>query len=215
MEYKSHTIMKILDTAIVMSGTASTLDLFGAFGNSDDNITLIKNETSGRAFWTMDGKAYYSYDINGVFKNLPSNLEGYDLKVNFYDKNGTFLHEGGRDIEDVASDSQNNEVTYIGTFGAYKSYDIKKIEVIIEDAEGKIVFNETYEFDMDKMDLTSLDHEPTTTSNSSSDSISSSSSSDNANFNYDIDTNGKSAHYSVEGEVNGKSYNYDVNYNYN
>lgn len=136
-------------------------------GNDDTNITLIRIDASGEGYWAYgSNNPYYRYEVDGVFKNLPSDLQGYNLKANFYDENGKFVHEGGLDIEDIAKDSANNEITEIAGFGVYNTmYNISYIEIIIDNPNGEIVFNQTIEFDMDKMDLSSLDHKPSNTTN--------------------------------------------------
>ena len=136
--------------------------------NDDDtNITLIRVDASGRGYWAYGSNdPYYHYEVEGVFKNLPSNLQGYDLKAIFYDENGKFVHEGGLDIESIAKDSLNNEITEIAGFGVYNTmYNISHIEITIDNPDGEIVFNQTIEFDMDKMDLSSLDHKPSNITN--------------------------------------------------
>lgn len=200
-------------TIIIMSGAVSAFDLFGN-SDTDDNITLIKNETSGKAYISSyDNQPRYNYYLDGDFKNLPSNLEGYELKSTFYGENNSFIHTYDPDLKDVIEYPSSYHVAY---FEAHKFYNITKIEVTIYNPDGEVVFNQTYDFDMNKIDLTGLDYTPTPiSSDSSSGSISSSSDSGNANINYDIDADDNSAHYSVEGEIDGKSYNYDVNYNYN
>ena len=137
----------------------------GSDNNDSTNITLIRIDAYGRGYWAYGSNdPYYHYGVEGVFKNLPSNLQGYDLKASFYDENGKFVHEGGLDIEDIAEDSQKNEITEIAGFGVYNTmYNISYIEITIDNPQGDIVFNQTIEFDMEKMDLSSLDHKPSNT----------------------------------------------------
>lgn len=201
---------------IVLCSTVSSFDLFdndNSDDNSDDNITLIKNETSGYASVTEGEDPNYYYYVDGVLKNLPNNLQGYDLKTIFYAENGTFLHEDEGNIRYIAVDSAKSEQSTIGYWCTQDPVNISYVEIIIINPDGEIVFNQTMNYDMEKFDYSRLNH-PYSPS-SSSDSTSSSSGSDSANVNYDINSDGKTAHYSVEGEVDGKKYNYEADYNYN
>lgn len=212
-------VIAILAIIVIIMG-ALLVPNITSNATDDANITLIKAESSGSAFYGYGtNQECYNYNLNGVFRNLPDNLQGYDLKSTFYDENGEYLHDSSEDIENVAEHSANDESYGVAHWQAHKLYNVSKIEVVILDPDGNVVFNETYDYDMKKMDLSGLDHEPTTTTDSSANSTSGSSSysSDDGNVDvdYDIDANDKSAHYSVKGEVDGKTYDYDVNYNYN
>ena len=48
---------------------------------SDADIKLIKAETRGYVFVNNGSDPYYNYYLDGVLLNLPSDIEGYDLKT--------------------------------------------------------------------------------------------------------------------------------------
>ena len=180
MDYK-YIIIGVL-VVIIIALCAVIVMPHNETANDDSNITLIKADTEGYASVT-DGKEYYHYYLTGVLQNLPENLDGYDVKTRFYGSDGKYLDDDG-DMYDIARSSANSQKTTLGAVTPNEDYHMEKVVISVIDPNGKIVFNDTIKFDMNKFDYSDLNGE----------------SSDDSN----------SAHYSVEGQVDGKSYSYDV-----
>lgn len=151
-------ILIAIITIIIGIGIISSLP-----NNDDTNITLNNVETFGHTFVSSDNQEYYYYNLKGVFKNLPSNLHDYTLKSTFYGTDGEYLHQ--TTAYNLGSIAENPSMYNIANWESTKYYNVSKIELIITNPDGNIVFNETYDFNMEKMDLTGLDKK---NSNSSS-----------------------------------------------
>jgi len=132
------------------------IGIFSSIPNNDDtNITLNNVETSGYTFVSSTNQEYYYYNLQGVFKNLPSDLHDYTLKSRYYGTNGEYLHQTtSNNLNGIA---ENPSMYYIAHWEATRYYNVSKIELNIFNPDGNIVFNETYDFNMEKMDLTGLD----------------------------------------------------------
>ena len=125
---------------------------------SDADIKLIKAETSGHVFVNNGSDPYYNYYLDGVLLNLPSDIEGYDLKTIFYGENNEFLHEDDGYLEWMVDSFAKSEQDLLGSWETQDPKNVSKIEVIIIDAMGEIIFNETVKYDMDKFDYSRLNH---------------------------------------------------------
>lgn len=126
--------------------------------NDDTNIKLIKAETSGYVFVNNGSDPYYNYYLDGVLLNLPSNIEGYDLKTIFYGENNEFLHEDDGYLEWMVDSFAKSEQDLLGSWQTQDPKNVSKIEVIIIDPQGETIFNETVKYDMDKFDYSRLNH---------------------------------------------------------
>ena len=131
--------------------------------SDDTNITLIKQETKGYVFINNGSDPYYNYWVGGVLLNLPSNLKGYDLKTIYYGENNEYLHENNGNIKWVAENSAKSDPNTIGYWQTQDPHNISKVEVIIINPLGEIVFNETVKYDMNKFDYSRLNHDNNTT----------------------------------------------------
>lgn len=125
---------------------------------SDADIKLIKAETSGHVFVNNGSDPYYNYYLDGVLLNLPSDIEGYDLKTIFYGENNEFLHEDDGYLEWMVDSFAKSEQDLLGSWQTQDPKNVSKIEVIIIDPMGEIIFNETVKYDMDKFDYSRLNH---------------------------------------------------------
>lgn len=90
--------------------------------------------------------------------NLPSDIEGYDLKTIFYGENNEFLHEDDGYLEWMVDSFAKSEQDLLGSWQTQDPKNVSKIEVIIIDPMGEIIFNETVKYDMDKFDYSRLNH---------------------------------------------------------
>ena len=121
-------------------------------GDEELDIKLIKESTNGFSYKTTTNDSYYNYYVKGVLLNLPSNIEGYDLKAKFYGESNEFLHESDENIEYVASNSKVSDIATIGFWGTYDHHNVTEVEIIVIDPKGEIVFNQSVEFDMEHFD---------------------------------------------------------------
>lgn len=60
----------------------------GLFGSNDKNITLTNVTTNGWCNSYDDGDISSVYEIDGIFNDLPNNINDYELKVAIYDNGG-------------------------------------------------------------------------------------------------------------------------------
>ena len=134
---------------------------FSFIGNSNSNgsqnITLIKENAYGFTF-VNDGVPYYNYYLDGVFTNLEGDFQGYDMKARFIDENGSLVKEYRDDYMKYAfSDSKKSQTSTLASIQTNKLYNVSYIQVEIMDPNGDLVFNESVDFDMAKMDLSGLE----------------------------------------------------------
>lgn len=132
--------------------------LTGNSGNDDSqNITLIKENAYGFTF-VNDGVPYYNYYLDGVFTNLEGDFQGYDMNARFIDENGSLVKEYHDDYMKYAfSDSKKSQTSTLASIQTNELYNVSYIQVEIMDPNGDIVFNESVDFDMAKMDLSGLE----------------------------------------------------------
>lgn len=132
--------------------------LTGNSGNDDSkDITLIKENAYGFTF-VNDGVPYYNYYLDGVFTNLEGDFQGYDMKARFIDENGSLVKEYRDDYMKYAfSDSKKSQTSTLASIQTNELYNVSYIQVEIMDPNGDIVFNESVDFDMAKMDLSGLE----------------------------------------------------------
>lgn len=138
-----------------------TMNLESTLINNDDsakNITLIKEDTSGYVFVNNGSDPYYNFYVKGVLLNLPSNIDGYDLKTIYYGEDGKNIHEYKGNIQRVASDSSKSEQSILGAWQTQDPQNVSKVEIIIINPTGETIFNQTLKYDMDKFDYSRLNH---------------------------------------------------------
>lgn len=151
--------MKILLGIVLLIVIAAIVFSFTGNSNEDiGNITVIKEYTYGYAF-SNDGKTnYYNYFLEGVLKDLPSDYEGYDYRATFYDENGSFVgSDDTYDMEYLVSRSKKSQRDMLASIQTTEYYNVSHIQLEITDPNGDIVFNESVDFDMTKMDLSGLE----------------------------------------------------------
>ena len=147
--------------ALVVIVAIVGLMAFSFIGNSNSNdsqnITLIKENAYGFTF-VNDGVPYYNYELDGVFTNLEGDFQGYDMKARFIDEDGSLVKEYRDDYMKYAfSDSKKSQTSTLASIQTNKLYNVSYIQVEIMDPNGDIVFNESVDFDMAKMDLSGLE----------------------------------------------------------
>lgn len=149
---------KTLAAIVVIIAIAGVL-FFSFSGTSNDdshNITLIKENTYGFAF-VNSGVPYYNYELEGVFTNLEGDFQGYDMKAKYYDTDGSLVREYHDDYMKYAfSDSKKSQTSTLASIQTNEFYNMSYIQVEILNPDGDLVFNETVDFDMTKMDLSGL-----------------------------------------------------------
>ena len=160
----SKSIIRLPSLKIILA-IAALLIIIGllAFGlngqdaNSSDggNITLIKEKINGYAYLN-DGKPYYSYYVDGVIKNLPRDIHEYELKGTFYDDKGKFIYEDQGYLEFIKECSDKSEPSLLVSCYTDDLRNLSYVQLELKDPNGDIVFNETIDYDMDKMDLSGL-----------------------------------------------------------
>ena len=143
--------------------------------NEGKDISLIKESTSGYAFYSSN-KTVYQYDLKGVFKNIPADPDGFTVRGIFYD-DGKVIKEDEMDLDYYSYYTENSEPTSLVSIQTHDFENVTDVQVIIMNPDGEVVFDETYDYDMDKFDLSGLDEKPEIDSNEDTDSTSDSSSS--------------------------------------
>ncbi len=134
---------------------------FSVIGNSNNNdsqnITLIKENTYGFTF-VNDGVPFYNYELEGVFKNLPDDPKGYQMKASYYDTEGNFIKDYEDDyLSTVFHFSKDSQPFTLGSIQTNDFYNVSHIQLEITDPNGDLVFNESVDFNMEKMDLSGLE----------------------------------------------------------
>ena len=105
---------------------------------------MIKENAYGFTF-VNDGVPYYNYYLDGVFTNLEGDF-------------GSLVKEYRDDYMKYAfSDSKKSQTSTLASIQTNKLYNVSYIQVEIMDPNGDIVFNESVDFDMAKMDLSGLE----------------------------------------------------------
>ena len=144
---------------VILSMSCVSAGLFdGLFGgeDSDKNITLIKESVEISRIIYDDGEISTWYYVKGVFKDLPSDVKGYNLKISGYDENGKLIKDGdGFSMKSIAKSSKDSEPSLLGVVydKEYEEKNISHIELTILDKDGKIVFDKNITFNLDTMDL--------------------------------------------------------------
>ena len=124
--------------------------------SNDNNITLIKENVKGQAYLS-DGKPICYYHVDGVLKNLPDNIEGYDLKGTFYDENNKYIGENNAMMRFVKEDSDKSELSTLVTCYTHGVKNLSYVELEMTDPNGNVILNKTLNYDMEKMDLSEVE----------------------------------------------------------
>lgn len=124
--------------------------------NEGKNITLIKESTSGYAFYSS-GKPVYNYAVSGVLKNIPQDSNGFTVRGTFYDESGKEVGSDENDLDYFEYYTENSDPTEIVCLQTHDLVDVNKIKIEILNPDGEIVFEKTLKYDMDKFDVSGLD----------------------------------------------------------
>lgn len=175
--------------------------------NEGKNISLIKESTSGYAFYSS-GKTVYQYDLRGVLKNIPEDSNGFTVRGTFYGDDGKSLGEDEMDLDYFEYSSENSNPESIVSLQKYEFVNVSEIQVTILNPDGDVVFDETFDYDMNEFDLSGLDDKPETdddnddletdyesSSSFSDDDTSSSSSSSSSSMTFVASVNSDKFHY--------------------
>lgn len=161
---------------IVLSMSFVSAGLFdGFFGENDKDISLIKESTEATRNIYDDGRVDTIYSIKGVFKDLPNDIKGYNLKISLFDEQGNLMKESdGYAMKDIARNSKDSEPHELGLI--YTSeYEIKNATSILltmYNADGNIVFNKNITFNMNNMKINKLTKDKSSSSSSDKTNIS-------------------------------------------
>lgn len=119
------------------------------------NITLIKEKINGYAY-ESEGKNYTSYYLEGVIKNLPKDIDDYDLRGTFYDEKGRYIYEDQGYLDYIKESSDKSTPSLLASCYCEGFRNLSYVQLELKDSNGDIVFNETIDYNMDKMDLSGL-----------------------------------------------------------
>lgn len=212
----------IIVAIIIIVAAAMTLpDML----NDGSNIKLVKEDTAGYAFYS-GGKEVYDYYIEGTLQNLPNN-DNFEVKMVAYDTEGNQIrgvHDSPSSTSVLKYDADHGITGRVANIQSYEPLNISKVELLVYNPDGEVVFNQTLDFDMNNVDLSGLDEKPdTTTTDDDSTTISDENSTlsvDGQNINYE-DVNGnlevtvENGVYHYKGTYNGISYDYKLDKNGN
>ena len=149
---------KALSALVVIVAIVGIMAFSFIGNNTDDsqNITLIKENTYGFTF-VNDGVPFYNYELEGVFKNLPDDPKGYQMKASYYDTDNNFIKSYEDDyLSTVFHFSKDSQPFTLGSIQTNEFYNVRHIQLEITDPNGELVFNESVDFDMGKMDLSGV-----------------------------------------------------------
>ena len=127
--------------------------------NEGRNISLIKESTSGYAFYS-DDKPVYQYDLTGVLKNIPEDQDGFTVRGTFYDDDHSVIKKDERDLDYFSYSTENSDPTTIASIQTNDFFNVSEIQITIMNPDGDVVFDEKFDYDMDEFDLSGLDDKP-------------------------------------------------------
>ncbi len=80
------------------------------------------------------------------------------MQASYYDTDGKFVKDYEDDyLSTVFSFSKDSQPFTLGSIQTNEFHNISHIQLEITDPEGELVFNESVDFNMEKMDLSGLD----------------------------------------------------------
>ena len=157
MKLKKSYLLVLSLIIIVLSMSCVSAGLFdGLFGGEDDakNITLIKEKTHGRCTYYDSGKVHAIYSIEGVLKDLPENIDGYDLQFLVYNDNGKLLKESSAtSMKYIAENSKKSEPVELGALSLDKFENVSIVKLKLINEDGTVVFDKNVTFNMENVDI--------------------------------------------------------------
>lgn len=105
----------------------------------------------------MTNKTVYQYDLKGVLKNIPKDSKGFTVRGTFYDNNGQVIKDVDTHLDYYSYYTEKSEPTSIASLQNYEFVNVSKIQLTIMNPDGNVVFDKSYDYDMDKFDLSGLD----------------------------------------------------------
>lgn len=142
---------------VILSMSCVSAGLFdGLFGgdDSDKNITLIKESTGGHCTYYDDGDIHALYFIDGVLKDLPNDIKGYDLKFSIYDENGKLIKEEyALSMKFIADHSKESDPVELGSISLDEFKNVTVTELTLYNADGVVVFDKNVTFNMDNVEI--------------------------------------------------------------
>lgn len=89
---------------------------------------------------------------------MPDDPKGYQMKASYYDTDNNFIKSYEDDyLSTVFHFSKDSQPFTLGSIQTNEFYNVSHIQLEITDSNGDLVFNESVDFDMAKMDLSGLE----------------------------------------------------------
>ena len=141
---------------VILSMSCVSAGLFdGLFGESDNdkNITLIKESTSGLCTFYDNGEIHAVYNVEGVLKDLPEDIDGYDLQFSFYDENGKLIKEqSALSMKFIAEHSKDSDPVDLATISVNEYKNVSFVILKLLNDDGIVVFENNVTFNMDNVE---------------------------------------------------------------
>lgn len=145
----------VLIAILIIAGAAvfSTMQSGSDTSDNTKEIAMTITEVTGYSFDSdYDNKTYYSLYTHALLSNVPSNLDGYLLKTNYYDENGTRIGQETDSLKNVYSSEYPDYPVSFAFFDSNKKPHPDYVTVdIIKD--GQTINNYTYEIDKSDIDF--------------------------------------------------------------
>ena len=98
----------------------------------------------------MTNKTVYQYDLKGVLKNIPKDSKGFTVRGTFYDNNGQVIKDVDTHLDYYSYYTEKSEPTSIASLQNYEFVNVSKIQLTIMNPDGNVVFDKSYDYDMDE-----------------------------------------------------------------
>lgn len=151
--FSNGSIFIILIAIVLVIGGILILTSFADVDDHDNqdvgHVDLTVTEVGGWDNNDSDSKASYTLYANAIFNSVPDDIDGYNVKISYYDSNDT---EIGHDIETLENIYYESEFSI--SFGYYTTYKLPNpdhvtVEII---KDGKVI--DTFR---EKVDKNSID----------------------------------------------------------
>lgn len=112
----------------------------------------MNESTGGNGVIFDDGEAHVTYSVNGILKDLPNDVNDYNLTITLYDKNGTLINESeGVPMETIAKHSEDSQPSILGTISIDEFVNVSFAEIKIYNSDEEVVFDENVTFHMENV----------------------------------------------------------------
>lgn len=140
MEIQRKHILYVLIIILIVILAVYMVNYFN-IGNDGSNIKLVGATVQIDEVEAGDG-IEYNYGVTGNFKNLPNNLDGFELYTYYYNQDGKIAYT------DNYGFLSHEGYGYISGMGLDYLIDLDHVDVVIYNPDGDIVFNQTIPYDM-------------------------------------------------------------------